>query len=720
MISNMKDCKIRIDVSRGSFKTVATAARSEKKVKWFVPDTDADAVTECYAAVELRNGIRTLCRNADRTDAAVSFVVPGGKLRSACLQIVLGTPSSNPRVAALQDAGGMRGGSHSEGYLIPARREARTRILYIAALTRNGVLNGVYRYLEELGLGWTSPDRIQAAWPKRVVFWKEALHLTEAPRFESRGFYIGSARHPVTEDLLVWMARNRMNYCTWPSTHPALAKKLGIGIMAGGDELHLKFDPDHIFKKGKTLYEAHPEWFALRNGRRDPWPGVICLSNRAAVNYLFEQIMAFVMQHAAWLDVYAFGGSDTGKTWCECRACKKMGNAADRYLRLVHEMRRRLDAEYEKGNIDHRIILRFEAYDCNDSLQPPSRPFPKGFDMETTQLEIWPIRRCQAHPIDDPECRELNLLHWRAIQGWHRKFKGRIIQGEFYNVSALADMATVFSKTMAADVRTYAAGGVSGMQYMHVSPGHWGPRSLTNWQLARLLWDPGHDYDSMLRQFFRLRFGPVARQAERLYRKLDLATSNIMMIKSVVAGNLNWNLRRNYGDYAAVEWDNAGGLPMLELFDFDHLSLHRPADSDGRIGNGLNNLDDIVKAFEDIAAGFRGLRKQRNLPAAAKANLDEDLTLVTYTGLLIELHYQFALCWEANRYGNRQPGPHKARLLRIAARLDRFAFPQAAMGASRVANALERTNLSAPLKRAFEYGGDGEIARQEANPGVII
>jgi len=41
------------------------------------------------------------------------------------------------------------------------------------------------------------------------------------------------------------------------------------------------------------------------------------------------------------------------------------------------------------------------------------------------------------------------------------------------------------------------------------------------------------------------------------YRKLDLANSNIMMIKSAVAGNLNWNLLRNYGDYVVVEWDNA-------------------------------------------------------------------------------------------------------------------------------------------------------------------
>ncbi len=52
-----------------------------------------------------------------------------------------------------------------------------------------------------------------------------------------------------------------------------------------------------------------------------------------------------------------------------------------------------------------------------------------------------------------------------------------------------------------------------------------------------------------------LRFGPVARQTQKLYRKLDLATSNIMMIKSVVAGNLNWNLLRNDGDSVAVEWD---------------------------------------------------------------------------------------------------------------------------------------------------------------------
>jgi len=50
-------------------------------------------------------------------------------------------------------------------------------------------------------------------------------------------------------------------------------------------------------------------------------------------------------------------------------------------------------------------------------------------------------------------------------------------------------------------------------------------------------------------------FGPVTWQAQKLYRKLDLATSNIMMIKRVVAGNLNWNLLRNYGDFVAVEWD---------------------------------------------------------------------------------------------------------------------------------------------------------------------
>ena len=49
---------IEIVVSKGRFDTVELAARSEKSVKWFVPDTDADAVTQCYGALELKTMLK--------------------------------------------------------------------------------------------------------------------------------------------------------------------------------------------------------------------------------------------------------------------------------------------------------------------------------------------------------------------------------------------------------------------------------------------------------------------------------------------------------------------------------------------------------------------------------------------------------------------------------------------------------------------------------------
>ena len=66
------------------------------------------------------------------------------------------------------------------------------------------------------------------------------------------------------------------------------------------------------------------------------------------------------------------------------------------------------------------------------------------------------------------------------------------------------------------------------------------------------------------------------------------------------------------------------------------------------------------------------------------------------------------LCCRRVGQCDRQPGPHKARLLRIAAKLDRFAFPQAAMGASRLPM---RSNASTCQRCSSEPLGTATTAR---------
>jgi len=683
---------IRIVVAKGRFKSVAEAACSEKQVEWFSPDPDADAVTECYAAVELKAHLASLYTHANNTPPAIDFASPAAT-RSAALRIILGTPKTNPLIARLAPKGIP---SNGEGCLITAVRGATGKAILIAARTPKGVLNGVYRYLEELGMYWPSPDQPQAVWPKRVTPWRPSLRLRESPRFELRGFCGGGGKTP--EKPLRWMARNRMNFSEIGTLRPAFAKKLGIRLVGGGHVFESIFDPDRKIKGGK-LYDVHPEWFAMRHGKRVRSPGHACMSTPAAVEFLLDQAIDEIIRDSQKLDIYRFWPPDVWTSWCECPRCRRKGNDADRYLKLVHKLRGRLDAAHRAGKIGHRIVLFFIVYEGSGIYPPPTESLPKGFDTEMNQMEVWPINRCYAHRQADPDCREFNRHYWDDLKGWLRVFKGPKIMGEYYNVSQYRDMATVFSRVMFEDVRDYAAAGFTGLQYMHAAPGHWGPRALTNWQLARLQWNPDRDYDAMLRTFFANRFGPLATRAKRLYRLLDRAMSNLSTVKSWLSGSVSSRLRELYSE--AMEYRSTE-----ELFVFDHLRLHRPAGSRGEIGFGLNNLDDMIKAVRRVRDGLACLRRARGLSPVVKANLDEDLWQVDYTLDFLGIHHEFALYWEANRYGTGDSSLHRRRILALADKLASIVVPEPALpprAGRDSANALARTALEGPLQKAFGY-----------------
>ena len=141
-----------------------------------------------------------------------------------------------------------------------------------------------------------------------------------------------------------------------------------------------------------------------------------------------------------------------------------------------------------------------------------------------------------------------------------------------------------------------------------------------------------------------------------------------------------------------------------DLFVYDHLRLHRPKGSNGKIGYGFNNFDDIMKALHKVRTGLAKLRPISGLPKVVKTNLDEDIWQVDYTIDFIGLHYEFALYWEANRYGINQANVHKRRILLIAKRLAATKVPEPSLVPEHDnEHALEHTSLSIPLKKAFGF-----------------
>ena len=134
--------------------------------------------------------------------------------------------------------------------------------LLIRGAGRVGVLYGVYEFLKMQGWRWLEPGTAgeYAPEPGCGLLWpKNAVHDASASTL-GRGFSIEGALKE-SADLLIWMARNRMNaYGDRPNTR-ALMRKLGIVMRDGGHIFEAILAPDRPTPSGRTLWDAHPEWY---------------------------------------------------------------------------------------------------------------------------------------------------------------------------------------------------------------------------------------------------------------------------------------------------------------------------------------------------------------------------------------------------------------------------------------------------------------------------
>ena len=192
---------------------------------------------------------------------------------------------------------------------------------------------------------------------------------------------------------------------------------------------------------------------------------------------------------------------------------------------------------------------------------------------------------------------------------------------------------------------------------MHIAPGEWGPRTLTNWQFARMLLEPKCDVGKLRRDYFARRYGPAARAMERLYDRLERATANIPPVRSWSSGALNRRLRELYRP------DRTNRRGNEQLFLYDHLGL-APGDRPSlAIGVGLSDLESMVASLERIASDLHRWRAGRRTRSVATA-LREDAFLIGYTHDVLRLHLEMARFWHAGKYGSRQESERCRRAVR--------------------------------------------------------
>jgi len=666
-----------IAVNHGAFPSAAAAAAASDAVDWFAPDSPSAAIcTESFAATELRH---YLCALLGLDPAETShFPIRSDATAVAGNVIVVGNARTN-RQCALIDAGlGLQSerspSPSAEGFHLKTVKKPDGVALLLAGFDRVGTLYAVYDFLHQCGVRWHSPNASGEVVSARTELRVPALDKVDAPKFSLRGYwaeffssdpertYVMPRGKKGTIEFFNWMARNRMNY--WNASEQGVPVgemlKRGVRLTSFAQTSYTLLDPAAKGEGAKGTYaEEHPEWFGQGpDGKRhfptDPFGYDFCTSNPGMVAEFVRNMVRQLAGDLRGAEYMDWVPEDEPNRWCQCDECQKLGTPTDRNILMAHHIRTGLKRAFAEGTLQRDIKVNFIIYLAANVLAPPTRSLPAGFDYENIMACFFPIHRCYVHALDDPDCTEFNRPYIDALQAWRQNpyYKGRIMIGEFYNVSGFRDLPILFTRTMEQDIRYHYEQGVRAMHYMHIPVANWGPRALTNYQFAAMLWNPAVDVEGLIDEYFRLRYESAHAQMKAFYVSLEAAMLNVPAYVSTPA-SYNSPLRASIPAGGAIPahlnrllHQLADGRTM-NLFPFRHLRMqgdHPPPDDGPSLETTIGELGRSERLMDQALGLAVGER--------VRACILEDEALFRYAAATVRLYFYLA---RSTQYPLRSP-----------------------------------------------------------------
>lgn len=588
-------------------------AREERNIEFRREPQRAARCTMAYAAEELRAYLgRTL------EDARLWITA---RPEPGCFSVCLEAESFT---------------ADSEGYeLIPSENS-----LLIRGTGRIGVLYGAYELLKLQGWRWYEPGEQGEIVPSRrsrLVLPKQAVRFAPAAKL-GRGFeFEGYLKQ--SEELLVWMARNRLNLAGYRPAVAPLMNKLGISGKEGGHIFEAILDPDRVMSSGKSLWEEHEEWFGTPEGQRKDKKNALrtqfCVTREDLTEFLCEELLYFIMKEWKGADRIDVWGFDTWGSVCSCENCRRLGNGTDQAFHFLSGVREYLDAARADGRLDHDVKLVMSVYEGTSTLLPPEKPVPQNLIAAGDYVVFCPIVRCYAHGVSDEKC-SYNREYRDAFLGWE---KGNVplMVLEYYNVSKFEDLPLLFTERMKEDIPYYIRHGAKGFTYMHLPMVNWAMRTLTQVLYAELIWDPDADAEHIVEEYFSHRYGRYAEDMREVYRLIEEAWSLCT----------SWRAWKNRSLLTVLQsWD--GKVPAEPLLVDDHFKTAEGFETAGEaseamLTRGMEILNAVRKREREAAdipewddameAGFLvnpiELQKYQGNPGIAR-NLGEDKRLLIY------------------------------------------------------------------------------------------
>lgn len=342
-----------------------------------------------------------------------------------------------------------------------------------------GTLNAVYEFLRTLGVRWYMPGDLGEVVPEMKTIPLPEMDKVVKPAFLLR-FMSFNRFTTAQEDHILWALRLGLN------------NPYGYWVAHGLREMTSR----------KEMREAHPEFYAVFKGERQPQSPHVCYSSEA----LLKENVRFVR---ALYDIYDFKMvsvmPEDGFTFaCECPECLAQATpertSAGKYSDYIWNYVNRVAKEVYKTHPDRLVCCcAYSTYRL-----PPEKI--KKFSPNV----VVGLVGGRSPQIEDPEGRKAVR---ELQQAWAAKTDAKIFIFENYPFTTRMKyfVPRLFPHGIATSMREVKDISMGESIWMGESRGLHAPEfnHLNYYVTARLYWDPDSDPDKLLDEYYRLFYGPA-------------------------------------------------------------------------------------------------------------------------------------------------------------------------------------------------------------------
>ncbi len=364
-----------------------------------------------------------------------------------------------------------------------------SKSIVINGTGNKGTINGVYAFLEKYcGCHWYEtevivipekpnleiPSGINDSYTQFFEYTETDTNSSRDPEFSLANGLVGAVYRSFTEEQ-------------------------GGGVGYIGQFAHTMTT---VFCKSETYFAEHPEYFALRNGKRTP--NQLCLTNPDVIDVVTSEVLAKLeAEHNPKADIQIVSLTQHDNfDFCQCKNCKAIdeanGSQSGTMITFVNEVARRVKAS---GNYDNVV---FDTFAYQYTRKPPSQVRPR----EDVVVRLCSIECCFGHTLDDAGC-ELNADFMNDLKEWG-KICNRIYIWDYVN--NYAQTACIFPNfgVMQRNVQIFSENNVKGIYeegnyYIATCDAEFA--EMRTYLLSKLMQNPYLDYSAEMNGYLNAVYG---------------------------------------------------------------------------------------------------------------------------------------------------------------------------------------------------------------------